>query len=387
MSSSHVGIDIREMMRKTASGTMFGDSLTQRNTAPKFNTKLVARPTSRPQRSSEDISFEAEMEREVRARAAHGRRAAANMSASAGSQVFSAAAGGAAPAAAPAAPKQLSNTRTPGTFAATFAHKKEDALSLQPEADMLGRGFGEGSRFGGGGAGGSNSRERGSRGLSSVSRSLDLGSRRDGRQPPPPSDPAGDGPGGLLSIGAIAVNPIVPKGRGTPEVGGGSLGGLPAAAPRARLSASTPAADGPSPTAAMPAPPPPPMSSPARSPARSSGYGQAAQAAQVAPAGAEGGAAAPGGAATGMVRAKEWNGAVENAYRLQEAGYKDEHEARSLGHPPLEYWPPKAPETALIRKLVTRETVQKEAHSTIYFSKARECEDKDLSKVKMYTYD
>ena len=54
----------------------------------------------------------------------------------------------------------------------------------------------------------------------------------------------------------------------------------------------------------------------------------------------------------------------------------------------MERWPEAQPgEPALIRKLVTRETVQKEAHSTLYFSKRRECAEKDLSKIKLYSYD
>ena len=89
-----------------------------------------------------------------------------------------------------------------------------------------------------------------------------------------------------------------------------------------------------------------------------------------------------------MQRARAWSALVENAYRLQEAGYKDEHEAMQLGHDPIERWPEaEAGAAALIRKLVTRETVDKEARSTIYFSKRRECSDKDLSKVKLYFYE
>eukprot|EP00966_Prymnesium_polylepis_P003471 79797-Prymnesium_polylepis.2 len=44
-----------------------------------------------------------------------------------------------------------------------------------------------------------------------------------------------------------------------------------------------------------------------------------------------------------MSRAKEWTEDVEDAYRLQEAGYRDEREALSLGHPPIERWPGGAP--------------------------------------------
>eukprot|EP00326_Haptolina_ericina_P011316 CAMPEP_0181219016 /NCGR_PEP_ID=MMETSP1096-20121128/28019_1 /TAXON_ID=156174 ORGANISM="Chrysochromulina ericina, Strain CCMP281" /NCGR_SAMPLE_ID=MMETSP1096 /ASSEMBLY_ACC=CAM_ASM_000453 /LENGTH=129 /DNA_ID=CAMNT_0023311305 /DNA_START=81 /DNA_END=470 /DNA_ORIENTATION=- len=81
-----------------------------------------------------------------------------------------------------------------------------------------------------------------------------------------------------------------------------------------------------------------------------------------------------------MARAKEWDETVENAYRLQEAGYRDLAEARSLGHPEPELWP----QTGLIRKLTTKESMRKEVPSTLYFRKQRECADKDLSKVKLY---
>ena len=57
-----------------------------------------------------------------------------------------------------------------------------------------------------------------------------------------------------------------------------------------------------------------------------------------------------------MARAKEWDETVENAYRLQEAGYRDLAEARSLGHPEPELWP----QTGLIRKLTTKESMRKE---------------------------
>ena len=41
----------------------------------------------------------------------------------------------------------------------------------------------------------------------------------------------------------------------------------------------------------------------------------------------------------------------------------------------------------LIKKLVTRESLGKPNTSTIYFSKRRECEDKDLNRVKLYHYE
>jgi hypothetical protein len=135
----------------------------------------------------------------------------------------------------------------------------------------------------------------------------------------------------------------------------------------------------PVPSAALPVPPPP-VGSPVRD-GGASGSGTPSPSKVGAGGGGGGGA---GGAATRVVRAKEWSVDVENAYRLQEAGYRDEHEALSLGHPPLEYWPTEPP---LVRKLVTRETVGKEAQSQIYFGKKRECDEKNLNKVKLYAYD
>ncbi|KAL1526808.1 hypothetical protein AB1Y20_015501 [Prymnesium parvum] len=88
---------------------------------------------------------------------------------------------------------------------------------------------------------------------------------------------------------------------------------------------------------------------------------------------------------TRMVRAKEWNENVEDAYRLQEAGYRDVHEALSLGHPPIERWP-----GGFIKKLLTKESLAKSqaggAVSMLYFRKARECEGKDVNKIKLYEY-
>ena len=82
--------------------------------------------------------------------------------------------------------------------------------------------------------------------------------------------------------------------------------------------------------------------------------------------------------------AAEWTAEVENAYRLQEAGYRDEREALSLGHPPIERWPEPI---GFIRKLVTRQTLGKpDKQSLLYFPKRRECEDKLLNQVKLYQY-
>ena len=419
MASSHVGLDIRDMMRsvKDLQGTMKGDALS-RNTAPTFGgsaKSFAMKPLSRPQRPS-DISFEAEMEREVQARAAHGRRAASrdaygrSLSAPpAAPAAFSAAAGGGAAPGPP--PPRVTNTRTPGTFAAAFAHKKDEA---QPSSSAMAVAKSEIRRERSGAS---------SRGVGSLlSRSLDLGapsapgqSRSELHRQPGSVDAISGNLGaqgfGELSIGAMAVNyssngrqldgSLVPKARAisaappTASAAGGQGASTSLQPPRSRLPTSgmpqlsiaalpvlpVPLAAPPVPSAALPVPPPP-VGSPVRgggasgsgTPSPFKGEGG----------GGGGGVGGAGGAATRLVRAKEWSVEVENAYRLQEAGYRDEHEALSLGHPPLEYWPTEPP---LVRKLVTRETVGKEAQSQIYFGKKRECDEKNLNKVKLYAYD
>ena len=65
--SAHTGLDIRAVLRQheqRQQQSIFHDSLTRKNTAPAY------RPNSRPS----DISFEADVEREAKLRAAHGRR-------------------------------------------------------------------------------------------------------------------------------------------------------------------------------------------------------------------------------------------------------------------------------------------------------------------------
>jgi hypothetical protein len=421
MASSHVGLDIRDMMRsvKDLQGTMKGDALS-RNTAPTFGgsaKSFAMKPLSRPQRPS-DISFEAEMEREVQARAAHGRRAASrdtygrSLSAPPAEPpapaAFSAAAGGGAAPGPP--PPRVTNTRTPGTFAAAFAHKKDEA---QPSSSAMAVTKSEIRRERSGAS---------SRGVGSLlSRSLDLGAPSAPGQSRPELHRQPGSVGaisvnlgaqgfGELSIGSMAVNyssngrqldgSLVPKARAisaaaptAPAAGGQgastslqpSGSRLPAAG-RPQLSIEdlpTPLAPPPVPSAALPVPPPP-VGSPVRD-GGASGSGTPSPSKGGAGGGGGGGAGGgAGGAATRVVRAKEWSVEVENAYRLQEAGYRDEHEALSLGHPPLEYWPTEPP---LVRKLVTRETVGKEAQSQIYFGKKRECDEKNLNKVKLYAYD
>ncbi|XP_032545245.1 meiosis expressed gene 1 protein homolog isoform X2 [Chiroxiphia lanceolata] len=67
-----------------------------------------------------------------------------------------------------------------------------------------------------------------------------------------------------------------------------------------------------------------------------------------------------------MHRAKTWSDDVENLYRFQQAGYRDE----------VECWP----ETGFIKKLQRRD------NTFFYYNKQRECEDKDVHKVKVYVY-
>ena len=78
-----------------------------------------------------------------------------------------------------------------------------------------------------------------------------------------------------------------------------------------------------------------------------------------------------------MERAKAWSEAVEEAYRFQSSGWRDAVEFRSTCGDEVERWP----ETNWVKKLPVKGT--KNWH---YFSKSRECGDKDLMKVKLYTY-
>ena len=83
-----------------------------------------------------------------------------------------------------------------------------------------------------------------------------------------------------------------------------------------------------------------------------------------------------------MQRAKTWTADVEDAFRLQEAGYRSLQEMRSLGLPEPERWP----ESGFIRKLPTRRSFEAGSRVLIYFRRSPECEAKDLHRVKLYTY-
>ena len=83
----------------------------------------------------------------------------------------------------------------------------------------------------------------------------------------------------------------------------------------------------------------------------------------------------------GMKRANQWTPEVENLFRFQLAGFQDVHEylefqAAMYAEPqPIEVW-----DTGFIRSL------QNKNSNFMYFRKTRECLDKFLNKVKIYSY-
>ncbi|KAL2308937.1 hypothetical protein Nmel_005110 [Mimus melanotis] len=78
-----------------------------------------------------------------------------------------------------------------------------------------------------------------------------------------------------------------------------------------------------------------------------------------------------------MHRAKLWSDDVENLYRFQQAGYRDEVEYKQVKQvDKVECWP----ETGFVKKLQRRD------NTFYYYNRQRECEDKDVRKVKVYVY-
>ena len=77
-----------------------------------------------------------------------------------------------------------------------------------------------------------------------------------------------------------------------------------------------------------------------------------------------------------MSRAKTWNVDVENAFRFQEAGFLDYQDYLSDGHEAPELWP-----THFIKCLKAKKT-----GFFLYFRNSRECSDKHLNKIKIYSY-
>ncbi|XP_011911405.1 PREDICTED: meiosis expressed gene 1 protein homolog isoform X1 [Cercocebus atys] len=75
--------------------------------------------------------------------------------------------------------------------------------------------------------------------------------------------------------------------------------------------------------------------------------------------------------------AKKWSEEIENLYRFQQAGYRDETEYKQVKQVSVvDRWP----ETGYVKKLQRRD------NTFYYYNKQRECDDKEVHKVKIYTY-
>ncbi|XP_077983456.1 meiosis expressed gene 1 protein homolog [Glandiceps talaboti] len=78
----------------------------------------------------------------------------------------------------------------------------------------------------------------------------------------------------------------------------------------------------------------------------------------------------------GMCRPKHWSEEVEEAYRFQIAGYRDEMEYTAHTGKPADRWP----DNGYVKKL------QRKDGYFYYYNRRRECEDKDVHKIKIYSY-
>ncbi|VEL14282.1 unnamed protein product [Protopolystoma xenopodis] len=79
----------------------------------------------------------------------------------------------------------------------------------------------------------------------------------------------------------------------------------------------------------------------------------------------------------GMNRAYKWNEEVEDAYRFQLAGYRDEVEYKHFNDNLfVERWP----DSGFVKKLKRKDGF------FYYYNRKRECEDKDVHKCKLYIY-
>ncbi|BFZ08605.1 hypothetical protein BsWGS_11644 [Bradybaena similaris] len=78
-----------------------------------------------------------------------------------------------------------------------------------------------------------------------------------------------------------------------------------------------------------------------------------------------------------MMRPTQWDEAVEEAYRFQLAGYRDEIEYKEVqrtNH--VDRWP----HNGFVKKLVRRDGC------FYYYNKTRECPDKQINRTKLYAY-
>ncbi|KAI3387541.1 hypothetical protein SNEBB_006228 [Seison nebaliae] len=79
---------------------------------------------------------------------------------------------------------------------------------------------------------------------------------------------------------------------------------------------------------------------------------------------------------TGLTRPKKWNEDVENLYRFQLAGYRDERDYVHKSDMEIVRWP----NSGYVKKL------KRQDGCFLYFNRARECSDKDVPKCKIYKY-
>mmetsp|Transcript_5276 Transcript_5276/g.5417 ORF Transcript_5276/g.5417 Transcript_5276/m.5417 type:complete len:180 (+) Transcript_5276:283-822(+) len=77
-----------------------------------------------------------------------------------------------------------------------------------------------------------------------------------------------------------------------------------------------------------------------------------------------------------MRRAKSWNPIIENSYRYQLAGFRDEEEYLSK-YPHPDTWP----DSGFVKCLRSKQNGY-----YMYFRPHRECADKHLNKIKIYEY-
>ncbi|CAL9682729.1 unnamed protein product [Knipowitschia caucasica] len=76
-------------------------------------------------------------------------------------------------------------------------------------------------------------------------------------------------------------------------------------------------------------------------------------------------------------RAQQWTTQVENLFRFQQAGYRDELEYLQVKQGArIDKWP----QTGFVRKLQLRD------NTFYYYSKKRACQESEVRKVKVYAY-
>ncbi|BFZ10860.1 hypothetical protein BsWGS_13898 [Bradybaena similaris] len=72
-----------------------------------------------------------------------------------------------------------------------------------------------------------------------------------------------------------------------------------------------------------------------------------------------------------------WNEEVEEAYRFQQAGYRDETEYKEVRETDtVDRWPG----NGYVKKLIGRDGCY------YYYDKSRECPEAHINKTKLYTY-